>query len=389
VKGIEEPKNMTPSKAEQSLTGSGKDFQSVGGVLSVLGVVLVTTACAFILETIDKSLSRPVHSANLVMPYLMGIVWAALKFDRSRAILAVVLNVISFCLLYIRPISMQQPEDLDYVLILVVFLVVAILINEISFKARRQAILLRDTEAQIDKERMKNTLLRSVSHDLRSPLSTIMGAASSLLDASGQAVSDDDRKELALSICRESKRLDRQVANLLEMTSLESGGLVLNKEWYSIDEILGNALTSLEGALTEKQIDIQISGDTPLLYVDGLLVEKVFINLIENCVKYASSERYLIKVAKIDGFVEVEVHNDGNPIKQDEEKRIFDKFYRSASHTGEGDGAGLGLAICQSIIDLHGGRIFAVSGLSAGVSIKFLLPLSDDTPPKMEIELDE
>lgn len=377
---------MTPSKAEQSLTGSGKGFQTVGGVLSVLGVVLVTTASAFILQTIDSSLSRPIHSANLVMPYLMGIVWSALRFDRSRAILAVVLNVISFCLVYIRPISMQQPDDLDYILILVVFLVVAILINELSFKARRQAILLRDTEAQIDRERLKNTLLRSVSHDLRSPLSTIMGAASSLLDAGGHAVSDADARELALSICRESKRLDRQVANLLEMTSLESGGLVINKEWYALDEILGNALTSLEGSLVGKDIDIHIPADLPLLYVDGLLIEKVFINLIENCVKYASAEKYRIKVSKADGLAEVEVFNAGNPIQPGEEKRIFEKFYRSKSTTGESDGAGLGLAICQSVLELHGGKIFAVSGLTEGVSIKFQLPLPTDAP---KLELDE
>lgn len=371
---------MTPSKAEQSLTGSGKGFQTVGGVLSVLGVVLITTASAFILQTIDSSLSRPIHSANLVMPYLMGIVWCALRFDRSRAILAVVLNVISFCLVYIRPISMQQPDDLDYILILVVFLVVAILINELSFKARRQAILLRDTEAQIDRERLKNTLLRSVSHDLRSPLSTIMGAASSLLDASGQGVSAADSKELALSICRESKRLDRQVANLLEMTSLESGGLVVNKEWYALDEILGNALTSLEGSLADKEIDIQIPADMPLLYVDGLLIEKVFINLIENCVKYASSESYRIKVSKDAGYAVVEVFNTGNPIPSGEEKRIFEKFYRSTSATGESDGAGLGLAICQSVLELHGGKIFAVTGLTNGVSIVFQLPLPTNAP---------
>jgi two-component system sensor histidine kinase KdpD len=382
VKGIQETNNMTPSKAEQSLTGSGKDFQTAGGVLRVLGVVFVTTGAAFVLQAIDSSLSRPIHSANLVMPYLMGIVWSALHFDRSRAILSVVLNVISFCLVYIRPISMQQPDDLDYILILVVFLFVAISINELSFKARRQAILLRDTEAQIDKERMKNTLLRSVSHDLRSPLSTIMGAASSLLDASGQSVSAADTKELALSICRESKRLDRQVANLLEMTSLESGGLVLNKDWYALDEMLGNALTSLEIALADKEIDIQIPADMPLLYVDGLLIEKVFINLIENCIKYGSvsGQNYRVKIVRVDGLADIEVFNSGSPINPGEEERIFEKFYRSVSTNGESDGAGLGLAICQSILELHGGKICAVPGLKDGVAIRFQLPLSNESP---------
>lgn len=351
----------------------------------MLGVVLLTTAGAFILETIDKQLSRPVHSANLVMPYLLGIVWSALKFDRSTAILAVVLNVISFALLYVRPISLQQPEDLDYVLILVVFLVVAILINELSFKARRQAIRLRDTEAQVDKERLKNTLLRSVSHDLRSPLSTIMGAASSLVDEGTNAFSSDQRKELAQSICRESKRLDRQVANLLEMTSLESGSLMINKDWYSLDEILGNALTSLEATLADKEIEIQIPADLPLLFVDGLLIEKVFINLIENCVKYASSNTYRIKVSRQTDFAEIEVFNFGTPIPAEEENKIFEKFYRSSLTTKESDGAGLGLAICQSIIELHGGKIFAAPGLTDGVGMRFTLPISDEVP-LMEIE---
>lgn len=384
---IEEKKNTTPGKAGSNNGESGKDFPPSGSIPSVLGVVFCTTVAAVILEKVDRGLSMPIHSANIVMPYLLGIVWSALKFDRKFAIIAVVLNVISFAVFYIRPISIQEPHDLDYVLILVVFLIVAIMINQLAFTARKQAAQLRNTEAQIERERMRNTLLRSVSHDLRSPLSTIMGASSSLLDATGRQASNADRKELAQSICRESKRLERQVSNLLEMTSLESGGLVLNKEWYSLDEILGNALTSLEGSLGDKDIQIEIGDNIPLVFVDAVLIEKVFINLIENCLKYAPSEKYRVSISKVGSTVEAEVFNTGTPITPGEEKLIFEKFYRSNS-SQKTDGAGLGLAICYSILHLHDGHIYAVPNLKSGVSMKFALPISKDVPKMEAIEED-
>jgi K+-sensing histidine kinase KdpD len=386
VKRIEETKNTTPGISGANNGESGKDFQPGGGVLSVLGVVSLTTIAAYILENVDRGLSIPVHSANIVMPYLLGIVWAALKYDRFWAIVSVVLNVMSFAFFYIRPIYIHEPRNFDYVLIMVVFLIVAIMINELAFKARKQAERLHAIEAQIDRERMRNTLLRSVSHDLRSPLSTIMGASSSLLDATGRQVSMAERKELAQSICRESKRLDRQVSNLLEMTSLESGGLVLNKEWYGLEEILGNALTSLEGSLGEKEIEIKIGEEIPLVFVDGVLFEKVFINLIENCLKYSPGGRYRVSISKTDSTVDVEVFNTGNPIVSGEEQLIFDKFYRSKSSGEETDGAGLGLAICRAILNLHDGKIFAKPGLSNGVSMKFSLPILKDIPQMETIE---
>lgn len=387
MKGIDRPRDTAPGRAGQLPAQSGKDFQAAGSYLSVLGVVFFTTVAACILQLVDSSLSLPIHSANIVMPYLLGVVWSALKFDRTRALAAVILHVVSFAIFYIRPISMDKPDDLDYVLILVVFLVVAGLINEFAFKAREQASLLRDREAQIDIERLKNTLLRSVSHDLRSPLATIMGAASSLLDSTGEGVSSADRNELAQSICRESKRLDRQVANLLEMTSLESGGLTVQKEWYALDEILGNALTSLESALGDKDIEIEIAEDVPLVCMDGLLMEKVFINLIENCLKYAPDERYRVKISKLDSTIEIEVFNTGKPIAPGEEDRIFEKFYRGSS--AETDGAGLGLAICQSVLHLHDGRIYAVPAMTSGVSIRLSLPLPKEIPDLETEQLSE
>ncbi len=374
---IEKPKNAISSTAGTVKIVSGKGSQFRRQLLGVLGVVFLTTCSALLLERADKALSLPVHSAIFVMPYLLGVVLAALKFDRWASMATATLTVISLVVIFIHPLFEKTPKDFDYLLILAVFLIISAVINELSFTTRKQSALIAETEARMETERLKNTLLRSVSHDLRSPLATIMGAASSLSDdASG--LSEDKLRELATSICRESERLDRQVGNLLEMTSLESPTLVLRQDWYSAEDLIGDALTALERRLDGKEIEIEIDKDVPSLFVDGLLIEKVFINLIENCLKYAPDQLYRISASLHDGFAEIEVFNTGVPIAVGEEKRIFEKFYRGAH--AEADGAGLGLAICQSIVQLHGGTIGAREELKNGVAIKFRLPVRDDEP---------
>ncbi|MBX9668809.1 MAG: DUF4118 domain-containing protein [Candidatus Obscuribacterales bacterium] len=374
---IEKPKDAISSTSVTVKVESGKGSRFREQLFGVLGVVVLTTVSALLLERADKALSLPVHSAIFVMPYLLGVVLAALKFDRWASMATATLTVISLVVIFIHPLFEKTPKDFDYLLILAVFLIISIVINELSFTTRKQSARIAETEARMETERLKNTLLRSVSHDLRSPLSTIMGAASSLCHADARELKEHERQELAISICRESERLDRQVGNLLEMTSLESASLVLQQDWYSLEELIGDALTALERRLKGVKIDIEIEKDAPLLFVDGLLIQKVFVNLVENCLKYAPDEKYRISAGRRGEFVDVEVFNSGKPISAGEEKKIFEKFYRGSHRE---DGAGLGLAICQSIVQLHGGAISCREGVNDGVAIKFQLPVRDDEP---------
>jgi two-component system sensor histidine kinase KdpD len=222
---------------------------------------------------------------------------------------------------------------------------------------------------------MRNAILSSVSHDLRTPLATITGAASSLVEGQG-SLTVVDRQDLARSIYREADRLDRLLKNLLDMMRLEAGAVQLNKRWHSLDEIIGAALARMEGRLREHTVNTSFPVDLPTVLVDGVFLEQVIINLVENAVKYAPSETPIDLSASSNGReVVVEVADRGPGIAVGEESRIFDKFHRGKS-AREG-GVGLGLTICRGIVEAHGGRIWAENRTGGGALIRFSIPLLD------------
>ena len=231
-------------------------------------------------------------------------------------------------------------------------------------------------------ERLRSTLLSSVSHDLRTPLATITGAASSLLqDTSPRA---EGRRELESAIYEEAVRLNRLVTNLLDMTRLESGSLQLNRDWYSLEELVGSSLARLEPALKDRPVRVQIPRDLPLVPVDGLLVEQALVNLLENAAKHTDPPGAIEVQARAgEGAVEVEVADEGPGLPPGTEEQIFEKFYR-AEPTRRG--FGLGLPICRAIVTAHGGRIWAERREPRGTRFRFTLPLGATPPPAKEEE---
>jgi two-component system sensor histidine kinase KdpD len=231
---------------------------------------------------------------------------------------------------------------------------------------------------QVETERMRNAILSSVSHDLRTPLAAITGAATSLLDESSQC-DPQARHELLRSIHQEADRLDQLMKNLLDMMRLEAGAVQLNKEWYPLDEVAGSALGRMERRLNGHRVTVSFPTDLPLLYVDGVLLQQVVINLLENAVKYAPAGRTIELSASVEGReVIVEVADRGPGLPPGEEGRIFDKFYR-AKPAREG-GVGLGLTICRGIVEAHGGRIWAENRGGGGARFRFAIPLPDRQP---------
>jgi two-component system sensor histidine kinase KdpD len=232
--------------------------------------------------------------------------------------------------------------------------------------------------AQAEAERMKATLLSSVSHDLRTPLAAITGAASSLLEA-GDQLGDATRTELLSSIHQEAERLDRLVNNLLEMTRLEAGGVTIRKEWQPLEGVLGAVLKRLDGRLRDREVHIDLPGDLPLVPFDAMLVEQVLINILENAVKYTPVGSAIdVSAATVGGAVRIDIADRGPGLATGEEERVFDKFYRSPG--AKGRGVGLGLAISRAIIDAHGGRIWAEPRPGGGAVFHFTLPLGDAAP---------
>lgn len=236
----------------------------------------------------------------------------------------------------------------------------------------------RQAEVRARTEELRSSLLSSVSHDLRTPLGTITGAATSLRDAGD--LSPTTRRELLESIVDEAERLERLVGNLLDMTRLDAGGLELTREWVPLDELIGSALTRMERRLGERPITVALAEDVPLVHVELVLFEQVLINLLENAVKYTPDGSPLRFTARREGEgVRIELRDAGPGLPAGEEARVFEKFVRG-SQAGP-SGAGLGLAICRAIVEAHGGKIHAENLPEGGACFVVALPIGGAPPP--------
>lgn len=226
---------------------------------------------------------------------------------------------------------------------------------------------------QMRSEQLKNTLLSSVSHDLRTPLSTIAGAASSIAE-DGANLSANDRKSLAQMICSESQRLNSLVTNLLAVTKVDSGEVELSIEDYPLDEIIGSAVSAISPVPREGRLEVRLGDNDAEVSVDEPLIQQVFLNLFENALKHTPDDSKIEVTATIvDAEVVVSVKDDGPGVSDQEKCKIFDKFQRG-SNAGSG-GSGLGLAIAKGIVQAHLGKIWVEDAPKGGAIFKVALPL--------------
>jgi two-component system sensor histidine kinase KdpD len=231
---------------------------------------------------------------------------------------------------------------------------------------------------QVKAEQLRNSLLSSVSHDLRTPLATITGAASSIIEGSERM---DLRacKDMASEIFNESVRLNKLVSNLLDMTKLESGAINLHLQPHPVDEIVGAALAWIDDRLGDRLVTTNVPEELPFVLVDSTLIQQVLVNLLENAVKYtAPSSTIDIKAVEDGQHVIVTVSDNGPGIPAEHRQLVFEKFYKEAPGTS---GVGLGLAICKSIIEAHGGKIWIEESTTHGAAVRFTLKSAP--PPKL------
>lgn len=226
---------------------------------------------------------------------------------------------------------------------------------------------------KVETERLRNSLLSAVSHDLRTPLATIVGASSSLID--DQARLDTEAvASLHRVVYQSSLRMRSLVENILDMARLESGPVQLRQEWQDMEEVLGAALQEIRPRLGERRLLVSVPPDLPLLRFDSVLIQRVLINLLENAIKYTPEQASISVAAAVEeGWMRVSVSDDGPGLPAEERERVFEKFYRG--HALPAVGAGLGLAICRSIVEAHGGRISAGVAAQGGASFVFYLRL--------------
>jgi len=236
-----------------------------------------------------------------------------------------------------------------------------------------------EAKIRIEREQLRNALLSSVSHDLRTPLAAITGTASTLLASPLDAAV---RRELASSILDEADRLGRLVRNLLDMTRLEAGAAPVTKEWQSLEEAIGAALERTSAVLADRPVTTELAPELPLVPYDSLLLPQVLVNLLENAARYTPAGTPLeIRIEATDGEAEIVVADRGPGIPPGDEARVFDKFYRGERTRG---GVGLGLTICSAIVAAHGGRIWVENRDGGGAAFHVVLPIEGE-PPVMDL----
>ncbi|HEU0117681.1 MAG TPA: ATP-binding protein, partial [Alphaproteobacteria bacterium] len=229
---------------------------------------------------------------------------------------------------------------------------------------------------QTETERLRSSLLSSISHDLRTPLVAILGATTSLRDY-WDKFDDKTRRELFVTIEEESDRLNRFVQNLLDMTQLVSGGLKLKRQSTDVQDLVGSALAKWRKQLGTRPIRLDIPDDLPQIDGDLAILERVIINIIDNACKYAPADQPIsINARREAHYVRLTITDRGPGIPEQERDRVFDMFYRVKIGSAPTSGAGLGLAISRGFIEAHGGRIVAQPGIDGiGTQIVIRLPI--------------
>jgi two-component system, OmpR family, sensor histidine kinase KdpD len=260
--------------------------------------------------------------------------------------------------------------------------------TQIGMAIERDLLAERNRKAAIEAEteRMRSSLLSSVSHDLRTPLAVIAGTASTLLEL-GEGADPATRQALLREVYEESNRLTRLVENLLAMTRIDSGVITIDKQWFPLEDVIGSALGRLRTESGGRVIDKHLPTDMPLVPLDGVMIEQVLFNLVDNALKYSPPDTPVdISVSAEYDEVKIVVADRGPGLTDDETRAVFEKLYRGSASVGRARGAGLGLAIAQAIVQAHGGKIWATNRPEGGAVFSFTLPLE---PAPTDLALDD
>jgi two-component system sensor histidine kinase KdpD len=258
--------------------------------------------------------------------------------------------------------------------------------DQLALALERDQLAIDAAEARIqaEAEQVRSNLLSSVSHDLKTPLAAISGASTSLLEA--DSLDSLTRRQLIETVSQEAIYLNRLLENILQMSRLHAGASPPNRQWHVLEEIVGSALHRTRQELHAHQVDVRLPADLPLVHVDGLLLEQLLVNLLENAARYTPAHSQIMIAADADTRqFRLRVADNGPGLPPGAEERIFEKFYRATEGTDRGRGSGLGLAICRAIAKAHGGNITARNRPGGGAEFEVRLPIGQE-PPRVEIE---
>ena len=382
------------------------DQRWAGYAVAALSVVVLTLLL--------KMVGTHVNAATVSLALLLNVLFIATRWGSLPALFTSILAMLCFNFFFLPPFGTFTIAATDNWIAMLAFLVTAVTAGQLSASARRRAeeaeagkreierlyAELRDAferashaEALRQSEKLKSALLDAVTHDLRTPLTSIKASITTLLDEvrkrpSGEprvALDTDSRVEMMEVIDEESDRLSRFINGLIELARIEAGELQLRRRWGAIDEILSTALTRAEPITRNHHVELDVEAELPGVRVDERAVSEVVYTLIDNAAKYSAKGSTIRITARRSGeeLIEMGVEDEGPGISSRLRERVFDKFFRA---TRDGDvttqkptGTGMGLAIAKGIVEAHEGRIWIESGREGrGTRVLFTLPIGDE-----------
>jgi two-component system sensor histidine kinase KdpD len=332
--------------------------------------VVATAACT----AAGFAMSSRFDLVNVAMVYLVAVVVIALRYSRGPAVLTALLCVATFDFLFVPPRFTFTVDDVQYVLTFAIMLGVGLVISRLTQETRRQARDQARLEIAAETERIRSALLASISHDLRTPLSVMSGASSTLAER-GERMEAGERRALAQSVFDQARDMSDHVAKVLQMTRLETETIVLERDWASVNEIAGSVLRKLAERLASHRVLVELPGDLPLVRVDAPLIEQALANLLENAAKHTPAGTVVrLRAWPLGSELAISVDDYGGGLPEADLERVFAKFQRGSAEPTVG-GMGLGLSICRAIVRLHGGRVWAERIPEGGTAFRFTLPV--------------
>jgi two-component system sensor histidine kinase KdpD len=353
-------------------------------VAASVGAVAVVTGAIALLQPHIPVLS-------LAVLYLLAIIPVAVAWGTVYAVGTAIASMLAFNFFFVAPLYTFTIQDTKNWFALLVFVVTAVVVSELASRSRRRAeeaeaalVALRklteererlagealEAEALRRSDALKTALLRSVSHDLRSPLTAILASADALASP-GLSLEAEDKLGLAQAIQGEAMRLDRVVEQLLDLSRLEAGAAEPHRELWHIDELVGQALAGLGAGAS--RVRLEIAPETPLVEVDAAQIERVLANLLENALRYSPADSQVLLRAE-PGSTELRIHvlDRGSGLPEEQRDALFQPFRRGTA----GHGSGLGLAIARGFAEANAGRLWAQDDPGGG-HLVLSLPLAE------------
>jgi K+-sensing histidine kinase KdpD len=385
------------------------ESQVAGYSAAILGVAIVTLVL--------KAFGNDINPTTVSLVLLLIVLFTATVWGSGPAVVASLIGVVCLNFFFLPPVGTLSVQDPHNWIALFVFLVTAVTTGQLSARAKRRAAeaelgrieierLYRELQTSFEEsshakalkqsEKLKTALLEAVTHDLRTPLTSIKASVTTLLqelkndehnDGPEGKLGPEGHKEMLEVIDEEADRLDRFIEGLMELAQIEAGDMKLRRQWGSVEEIIRAALRRAAPDTRRHRIEVWLDDELPAVHVDERAVAEVAYNLVHNAAKYSPPDTSIRVSAKAgdDATVRLFVEDEGPGIPNDLHERVFEKFFRATQHgdsTKKPSGSGMGLAIARGIVEAHGGRIWIENGAAGkGTKVVIVVPTGDQEAP--------